>query len=393
MPSKKLQWYPHFGRSQYAGAIMGYVVAVLRRRGPGPMKISPEHLAGLFNTTRHTIGMSMKRLLDQGFFVRLGRGEYMLSPRGERFICESESIGFSTKDLDRGLTPKQAALKAAAARATSQRQAARWLGVNHRTVGRGVNRTDPVVNTTPHPKLTERPSVVNTTPQNVNRTPHKPYSLNKPEKGSLTRPPAADEQPLLRNLDKACDLIVNLLGKFLSPNEITSMRKAWEHSTGMGYTPEQVLAGVEWLFKNRKFKRVSYIAKSLSADEFHEHPAGKAKAETIQRLEAQDVARQRELQGPPEDEDARMMIESMGKAMKTKAPDPGESEHAKRVRAQAEFIRTEERRNEFTGRTEAGLEALRRINADSRKGDEARQQGSHERTGGQKETGRGEGNS
>lgn len=309
---------------------MGYVAAVLKTRGPGPVPLQQAHLAGLFGSSRPAIGMAISRLVESRFLKRVGRGIYELTPRGIKFVDETDSVSFPAELIDLGFTPKQAAIKTAGERAGSQRKAARWLNVDHRTVGRASE-----YNTVPHENVTQRPKTCNPTPQTCNPTPHVPNVLIEPNKGALEKPPCSME-----GFDKATDAIVNRQGRMLTPIEIRNLRIAWIHSKDLKYTTRQMLRGIEWLYKRRKFKRVQYIVNAMMTENHAEHPAGKAKAEEIQTLESEDVARQREHQAPPKDEDARMFVKLVGDEMaKPTRKEKTETEHTKRVREQADKIR------------------------------------------------------
>ena len=149
------RFFTGFGRSEYAGAVMGFVSVLAERRDVPDLTLSPATLADRFGTSRHTIRKTLQRLVRSGVLTKSGRNTYRLTPAGRKRL-ENERPQFYLPDrlkID-GMTPKLACVHYVADNAKKQAAAASWFGVDETTWRRLRRRADVAMN----PKAgTERP--------------------------------------------------------------------------------------------------------------------------------------------------------------------------------------------------------------------------------------------
>ena len=341
---KKWLWCPGFGQSSYAGAVMGYVSTV---QGYGELKLAPLDLAVRYRTNPAAIRKILQRLVDDEVLVKLRRSKYKLSPAGMMKLEEFKTVSFDPELLDRGMTPKEAAIVSAVARAKTLTIAAEWVGVSNQVVTRAIQKRDTAENSEAVSEIEKRD-----TAQPQSGTQRKPSGTQRKEKRDTAEsipytPDLPDKIALLESdgFSRAADLICNLFGlASLPPLQITTMRQAWVHTKAVSrppYTDDQILEGIRWIFDNYKPRTSGYIYTALMADKPGDHPAGLALA--IQRKEAEDekVKFQKQHQEDLEsvtDPLWRDYVQTMYSNHTTDATGKADKDHAERVRVQANRI-------------------------------------------------------
>ena len=128
------RYYISFGNSHYAGAVMGFAAALSERRDDPDLTLSPTRLARKYHAEPATLRMTLRRLVEAGYLVKLGRNTYRLSHSARTlFAAERPQLFIPSMLRIDGMTPRLAAVHYVSVNAKIQSVAAKWFGVSERS--------------------------------------------------------------------------------------------------------------------------------------------------------------------------------------------------------------------------------------------------------------------
>ena len=135
-----LRYYTGFGKSHYAGAIIGAVWFALDDplNDTDTVELSPTTLALRFNAEAETIRKALQRLCKGGFLVKTGRNTYRATEELRKRI-EGGSFQYINNNMffdSPHETPRTLALKSAAETARTDTETARRFEVHKSTICR-----------------------------------------------------------------------------------------------------------------------------------------------------------------------------------------------------------------------------------------------------------------
>ena len=113
---------------------MGIAAALSERRDDPDLTLSPTRLARKYHAEPATIRMTLRRLVEAGYLVKLGRNTYRLTHSARTLIAAERPQLFipSMLRID-GMTPRLAAVHYVSVNAKIQSVAAKWFGVSERS--------------------------------------------------------------------------------------------------------------------------------------------------------------------------------------------------------------------------------------------------------------------
>ena len=132
--NQALSWFPGFGKSQYAGAVMGYIFHAGRRHECVPVHVSPGELYLRFGCAFDAGAKIITRFKREGLIVRHDKHRVRMTREGLSRIEQSRPVWYEPIEHSAPLTltPKMAAAIAAVEGTNTRSGAAKIMGMSAR---------------------------------------------------------------------------------------------------------------------------------------------------------------------------------------------------------------------------------------------------------------------